>query len=134
MINKGDGTGVGKTRTIAGIIKEQRLNGLPLTVWITSSTDLIEQIRVECQYFEEDLRVFEFTTIDNAKNKWMHMFDGVAVLTYYCLAKSKTQNTLLEYLEMYNNIAYSRRPKPFDGLVRLACIYINESNSIFVCL
>lgn len=41
-IFSGDGPGVGKGRTIAGIISNYSLNGLRKAIWISASFDLIK--------------------------------------------------------------------------------------------
>ena len=87
-ISIGDGTGTGKTSTLAGIILDNWFQGRKRTVWFSVKADLIEAVREEFERlgFKIPIKLInEFTPEQN-----ILMREGIIFCTYKSLiAKSK---------------------------------------------
>jgi hypothetical protein len=88
-ISIGDGTGAGKTSSLAGIILDNWFRGNRKTIWFSVKTDLIEAVREEFERpgFKIPIRLInDFTTEQN-----ILLASGIIFCTYKSLiAKSKT--------------------------------------------
>jgi P-loop containing NTP hydrolase pore-1/C-terminal domain on Strawberry notch homologue len=90
-ISIGDGTGTGKTSSLAGIVLDNWFHGRRKTVWFSVKADLIEAVREEFERlgFDVPIRIInEYSTDQNILLK-----EGIIFCTYKSLiAKSKTGN------------------------------------------
>ena len=88
-ISIGDGTGAGKTSTLAGIVLDNWFRGRRKTVWFSVKADLIEAVREEFQRigFEIPIRLVN----DYAPEQNILLSEGIVFCTYKSLiAKSKS--------------------------------------------
>ena len=88
-ISIGDGTGAGKTATLAGIILDNWFRGNRKTVWFSVKTDLIEAVREEFARlgFKIPIRLIN----DYTPEQNILLREGIIFCTYKSLiAKSKT--------------------------------------------
>ena len=88
-ISIGDGTGAGKTSTLAGIILDNWFHGRRKTVWFSVKTDLIEAVREEFERlgFKIPIRLIN----DYTPEQNILLREGIIFCTYKSLiAKSKT--------------------------------------------
>jgi hypothetical protein len=88
-ISIGDGTGAGKTSTLAGIILDNWFRGNRKTVWFSVKTDLIESVREEFERlnFRIPIRLIN----DYTPEQNILLREGIIFCTYKSLiAKSKT--------------------------------------------
>jgi hypothetical protein len=88
-ISIGDGTGAGKTSTLAGIILDNWFRGNRKTVWFSVKTDLIEAVREEFERlnFRIPIRLIN----DYTPEQNILLREGIIFCTYKSLiAKSKT--------------------------------------------
>lgn len=88
-ISIGDGTGAGKTSTLAGIILDNWFRGQRKTVWFSVKTDLIEAVREEFERlgFKIPIRLIN----DYTPEQNILIREGIIFCTYKSLiAKSKT--------------------------------------------
>ncbi len=88
-ISIGDGTGAGKTSTLAGIILDNWFSGRRKTVWFSVKTDLIEAVRDEFERlnFRIPIRLIN----DYTPEQNILLREGIIFCTYKSLiAKSKT--------------------------------------------
>jgi hypothetical protein len=88
-ISIGDGTGAGKTATLAGIILDNWFRGTRKTVWFSVKTDLIEAVREEFARlgFKIPIRLIN----DYTPEQNILLREGIIFCTYKSLiAKSKT--------------------------------------------
>ncbi len=88
-ISIGDGTGAGKTATLAGIILDNWFRGNRKTVWFSVKTDLIESVREEFARlgFRVPIRLIN----DYTPEQNILLREGIIFCTYKSLiAKSKT--------------------------------------------
>ena len=96
-ISIGDGTGTGKTATLAGIILDNWFCGRRKTVWFSVKTDLIEAVREEFERlgFKIPIRLInEFAPDQN-----ILLSEGIIFCTYRSLiAKSKTGERRLDQI------------------------------------
>ena len=96
-ISIGDGTGTGKTATLAGIILDNWFSGRRKTVWFSVKTDLIEAVREEFERlgFKIPIRLInEFAPDQN-----ILLSEGIIFCTYRSLiAKSKTGERRLDQI------------------------------------
>ena len=96
-ISIGDGTGTGKTATLAGIILDNWFSGRRKTVWFSVKIDLIEAVREEFERlgFKIPIRLInEFAPDQN-----ILLSEGIIFCTYRSLiAKSKTGERRLDQI------------------------------------
>lgn len=88
-ISIGDGTGAGKTATLAGIILDNWFRGTRKTIWFSVKTDLIEAVREEFARlgFRIPIRLIN----DYTPEQSILLREGIIFCTYKSLiAKSKT--------------------------------------------
>lgn len=88
-ISIGDGTGAGKTSTLAGIILDNWFRGNRKTIWFSVKTDLIEAVREEFERlnFRVPIRLIN----DYTPEQNILLREGIIFCTYKSLiAKSKT--------------------------------------------
>lgn len=88
-ISIGDGTGAGKTSSLAGIILDNWFSGRRKTVWFSVKTDLIEAVREEFERlgFRVPIRLIN----DYTPEQNILLREGIIFCTYKSLiAKSKT--------------------------------------------
>ena len=88
-ISIGDGTGAGKTATLAGIILDNWFRGNRKTVWFSVKTDLIESVREE--FARLGFRIPIRLVNDYTPEQNILLREGIIFCTYKSLiAKSKT--------------------------------------------
>lgn len=84
----GDGTGVGKGRTIGGVILDNRARGRKRAIWVSFNNDLLSAAKDDlAQIGGKDVKLAQL-------NKWkaeegIDLADGVIFLTYSTLPRSK---------------------------------------------
>lgn len=87
-ISIGDGTGTGKTTTIAGIVLDNWFAGRRRTVWFSVKTDLVEAVRDEFERLGVKIPIRLIN--DNRPDEDILLHEGIIFCTYKSLiAKSK---------------------------------------------
>ena len=88
----GDGTGVGKGRTIAGIIEDNRRQGIKRAIWFSVSKDLIEDARRDIEGIGANIKTVRLN--DYAIDKKIDLKEGIIFCTYSTLiSERKTKQT-----------------------------------------
>ena len=99
-ISIGDGTGAGKTSTLAGIILDSWFHGQRKTVWFSVKTDLIEAVREEFERlgFKIPIRLIN----DYTPEQNILLREGIIFCTYKSLiAKSKTGERRIDQIMLW---------------------------------
>lgn len=96
-ISIGDGTGTGKTSSLAGIVLDNWFKGRRKTIWFSVKADLIESVREEFERLGLNIPIRiinEYSTDQNILLK-----EGIIFCTYKSLiAKSKTGNRRVDQI------------------------------------
>lgn len=101
----GDGTGTGKTRTIAGLIYENEKNKVYESVWITPSIGLFSTAMEEIKYFIPNVRILTIGDVMGSYPKTRNV-NKVLFMKYSDLIDEAKWKALQKWLT-----------KDFNGLV-----------------
>ena len=104
----GDGVGLGKGRTIAGVVRENWIRGEKKAVWISASKDLEQDARRDlCDVFADEIPLMSITKISYSQHISDHLSEGVLFSTYSSLISKKLRNSnsTAKYESRYEQIA-----------------------------
>lgn len=87
----GDGTGVGKGRTVAGIIEDARRNGRKKSLWISFNKSLLSDAKRDIGAVHGTDANVELFKGGRAADKALEIQDGTLFATYSSLAKGYTE-------------------------------------------
>lgn len=91
----GDGTGVGKSRVLAGIIYENSKMGVKQFLWITANEGLFKSAQEEIKHFLPDA---QFTNVKDLPNQSPSNSVEVLFITYRTLTVDTKYNSIKNWL------------------------------------
>ena len=112
----GDGAGVGKGRTIAGIIYENVLHKRNKAIWLSISSDLIVDAQRDLNDVGID-RSFKIANLKDSDYKSIKLSSGVLFATYMSLIASKRRPTVNEFPTRIDQIINWVGGANFDGVI-----------------
>ena len=115
----GDGVGLGKGRTIAGVVRENWINGERRAVWISACKDLEQDARRDLNdVFAVDIPVMSITNVSYNKDITEIFKEGVLFSTYSSLISKKGRgcNSTTKYESRFDQIARWLE-SDFNGLI-----------------